>query len=79
MRLMIIIVEIWRLALKHNYYYNAGSEDIMLLVPEAQPRDTNSREVLLILITVGCKRFIMVRSVAEGPENLLEWVIISQI
>ena len=68
MRLMIIIVEIWRLAIKHNYYHNAGSEDIMLLVPEAQPRDTNSREVLFILITVGCKRFIMVLSVAEGPK-----------
>ena len=67
MRMMIIIVEILRLALKHNYY-NAGSEDIMLLVPEAQPRDTINRGVLFILITIGCRRFIMVQSVAEGPE-----------
>ena len=62
------MVEILRLALKHNNYYNAGSEDIGLLVPEAQPRDTNNREVLYILITMGCRRFIMVQSVAEGPE-----------
>ena len=55
-------------SLKHNNYYNAGSEDIGLLVPEAQPRDTNNREVLFILITMGCKRFIMVQSVAEGPK-----------
>ena len=68
MRLMIIMVEILRLVLKHNNYYNAGSETIMLLVPEAQPRDTNGREVLFILITVGCKRFSMVLSVAEGPK-----------
>ena len=34
-------------SLKHNNYYNAGSEDIGLLVPEAQPLDTNNREVQL--------------------------------
>ena len=55
-------------SLNHNNYYNAGSEDIGLLVPEAQPRDTNNREVLYILITMGCRRLIMVQSVAEGPE-----------
>ena len=37
------------------------------LVPEAQPRDTNGRVVLLPLSTLGRKYILMARSIAEGP------------
>ena len=38
-------------------------------MPEAQPRDTNGRVVLIPLSTLGRKYVLMARSLAEGPSS----------
>ena len=53
-------------------YLTIGIIPKVKLVPEAQPRDTNDRGVLSLLMNVGRKHILMARSIAEGP-NLLKY------
>ena len=46
---------------------NKGIVPEVKLVPEAQLRDTNNREVLFPLATMGRKHILIARSIAEGP------------
>ena len=55
---------------------NVGIIPKVKLVPEVQPRDTNDRQVLSLLMTVGRKHILIARSVAEGPNFFKCWFII---
>ena len=48
------------------YYQRDLPETIADDDSRQQPRDTNIREVLSLLATLGCKHILMAQSIAEG-------------